>query len=69
MGFMLAHGECYGCKRFFSFNPDLVPSIRINGNREPVCQSCVDAANPQRLKNGLPPIEVLPGAYDAQECG
>jgi hypothetical protein len=67
MGFMFVVGACYGCKRPFSFNADKVPSIRINGEREPICQSCVDRVNPQRVANGLEPIVPLPGAYEAEE--
>lgn len=67
MAYMSAMGDCYGCKKVFSFNPDLVPSIPINGVREPICQDCVNTANPRRIANGLQPIVVLPGAYDPQE--
>jgi hypothetical protein len=65
---MQAYGECVGCRRLFAFNPDLVPSIRVNGTREPICQTCVDRVNPQRIANGLQPIVPLPGAYEAEEC-
>lgn len=50
MGYMLAYGECVNCRRMFSFNPDRVPSVRVNGSREPVCLGCVEAANPERAK-------------------
>jgi hypothetical protein len=60
-------GPCYSCKALFSFNPNLVPSIRINGNREPICQNCIERANPLRKANGLEEIVALPGAYDACE--
>lgn len=66
---------CVGCDRVFTYNPHLVPSIRVsrvdgqwrenpNGSKEPVCESCVRAANPIRQQNGLDPIEILPGAYE-----
>jgi hypothetical protein len=66
MGYVIAMGECFGCRRLFSFNPELVPSITPPGRteREPICQACVDRANPMRAKNGLPPIEVRRGAYE-----
>lgn len=67
MSYMQAMSACVGCGRLFSYNPELVPSIRINGVREPICQACVDAANPRRIANKLEPIRVAPGAYDAQE--
>lgn len=61
---MFALGQCYCCHGLFSFNPELVPSITVNGTREPVCRSCIELANPRRIAGGLPPIEPLPGAYD-----
>jgi len=64
MGFVYMMGVCYGCKRPFSFHPNLVPSLRINGVREPFCQSCLDKANPVRIENGLEPLVALPGAYE-----
>ncbi len=48
-----------------SFNPNKVPSIRINGRREPVCRPCVELANRERAKRGLQPFEIAPDAYDA----
>jgi hypothetical protein len=44
-----------------------VPSININGTRQPLCRSCIEVANPIRVENGLEPIEILPGAYEASE--
>jgi hypothetical protein len=67
MGFVSGYGECVGCKKPFSFNPNLVPSVRVNGVREPVCGACVEKVNPGRVANGLEPIMVLPGAYEAAE--
>jgi len=65
MGYAFAAAACIGCNRVFTFNPMRVPSITINGSREPICGDCVERANPLRLKNGLPPIEPLPDAYEA----
>jgi len=65
MGFYIATGSCIGCGRTFSFNPDRVPSSSaITGQREPICQVCVERINPVRIKNGLAPIVPLPGAYE-----
>lgn len=64
MGVYFAMSGCAGCNRVFSYNPHLVPSVIVNGTREPVCADCVAVANPLREKNGLEPIKVLPGAYD-----
>jgi hypothetical protein len=60
---VLAQGACIHCGLSFSFNPVKVPSVRLNGQREPLCEECVNWANPQRVARGLPPIEVLPDAY------
>jgi hypothetical protein len=65
MGYALCTGFCIGCNRVFSFNPMRVPSIRIKGNREPVCRDCVDRANVVRAANGLRLIVPAPDAYDA----
>lgn len=65
MGYVMAMGPCAGCHRVFSFNPTRVPSITLKGEREPICATCVERVNPERKKNGLPPIVPLPGAYEA----
>jgi hypothetical protein len=65
MGYALCHARCIGCQRLFAFNPVRVPSIRIDGVREPICQACVDRANPRRIANGLAPIIPAPDAYEA----
>jgi hypothetical protein len=73
MAYVFCYGACFGCGRVFGFNPDLVPSIPINptsgevdpaGVKEPICSVCVDVANPQRTRNGLPAIVVAAGAYE-----
>lgn len=70
-GELLACALCWSCRRPFWFNPDRVPSIPIGadgtpelgGTLQPVCQFCIGLANGKREALGLPPIEVLPGAY------
>lgn len=75
MGAYLCHSLCISCGSLFGFNPELVPSIRarqVEGRlvedpaapREAVCRRCIERANPVRVKNGLEPINILPGAYD-----
>jgi len=66
MGYAFCTGECFGCRRIFSYNPMRVPSIRhpLTNHREPVCLTCVNRVNPDRIKNGLDPIVPLPGAYE-----
>lgn len=65
MGYVSGISPCYGCKRVFHYNPMRVPSITINGSREPICQDCVTRVNPVRIANGLEPIVPFPDAYDA----
>lgn len=67
MAYMAAIGPCVGCGAMFSFNPNLVPSVVVNGVREPVCRACIERVNPVRAERGLPVFNVLPGAYDPEE--
>ena len=67
MGWMFVLGECYHCRRLFTFNAELVPSVTINGRREPFCADCVELANPVRIANGLDPIVPHPDAYEPGE--
>jgi hypothetical protein len=63
-GYVFALGPCYGCKQPFSYNPHRVPSVVVDGVREPICRGCVAIANPRRKANGLPEIVPLPDAYE-----
>lgn len=67
MGYMMAMGPCIGCKALFSFNPNKVPSVPIDGKKEPICRNCVERVNPMRIENGLEPIIPAPGAYEGEE--
>jgi hypothetical protein len=67
MGWEIVMGECCVCHRVFGFNPHRVPSVRVNGNREPVCRACVEQANVIRKAGGLDELQILPGAYDPEE--
>jgi hypothetical protein len=69
MGYVTAMGNCVVCRKLFSFNPMRVPAITIAGTKEPVCAECVELANPERIKNGLPPIIPAADAYDACDEG
>ena len=67
MGYMIAYGLCVGCKLLISFNPDYVPSIRVNGSREPLCVRCFDLWNRvHRVDRGLEPLALHPMAYEPQ---
>lgn len=64
-GFVFAMSPCVGCGLPFAYNPHKVPSLMLNGQREPICLDCVQRANPERLKNGLAPIVPQDGAYES----
>lgn len=63
-GYAFAWGSCIGCGQVFGFNPVRVPSITMDGQREPICRACVERANPRRIANGLDPIVPAPDAYE-----
>lgn len=65
--FVAVMGTCVRCDRLFSFSATKVPSVKINGTRQPLCEQCVGVLNAERVKLGLPEISVLPGAYEADD--
>jgi hypothetical protein len=67
MAYMSCMGPCVGCRRVFSFNPDRVPSLRVDGYKQPVCRDCMAKVNVERKEKGLEPFPVQPGAYEAEE--
>lgn len=62
-------GPCWSCGNVFQFHPHKVPSIVVGGERQPLCQECVDRANVLRREQGQPLIVPMAGAYDATEEG
>ena len=62
-GYAFAMGACLRCGQPFTFNPVRVPSIRVNGQREPLCRACVDALNAERVKLGLERWVIPDDAY------
>ena len=68
MGYVSLIAECGQCRQLFASNPEYVPSLRLaNGQQLVFCRDCVEAANPERERRGLPPIAVHPLAYHAAE--
>lgn len=55
---------CINCGKMFGCNPHLVPSIRIEGKKEPVCRECTEDYNRRREKEGLGTFPILEGAYE-----
>lgn len=70
-GYVMALAPCVSCGALFFFDPDRVPSLRVNaqgqldpnGRREPVCKNCWDRRQAHRRSQGLPEETLLPGAY------
>jgi len=67
MGFAFCMGGCCICKVTFNFNPDRVPSIRINGEKEPICRACHADINKLRESKGLPTFPLAQDAYGLAE--
>ena len=65
MGFVSVMGTCVVCRKVIMFNPNKVPSVRVEGKREPICRECIEEANPKRIANGLEPIVIHPDAYES----
>lgn len=69
-GYGIVVGRCVLCREMFGFNPDRVPSIitaESNGQREPVCKTCLPFFNEERERLGLPVLVVLEGSYSPSE--
>jgi len=67
-GYMIMLAGCVACSAPISCNPDFCPSIRVNGQREPICRACFDKWNQiHRIDKGLDPIALHPEAYAPTE--
>jgi hypothetical protein len=64
MSFVHVTGPCVACGRVFTFSPTKVPSIRINGEREPVCRSCFER---WKVIHNKPDHPLDSGAYEPDE--
>lgn len=64
MGYVLAMGHCISCGSPFAFNPLLVPSLRVDGQREPVCKRCAELINEMRGAKGLSTWDIDEDAYE-----
>jgi len=56
MGYAILYGRCIACKGVISFNPHTVPSLIVNGIREPLCRACANRWN-QLHPNSARPIQ------------
>lgn len=74
-GGYFATGPCCLCRVVFVFNPELVPSIPVDGEgrvtpdgvKRPLCRECVDKINAFRESQGERPVAILAGAYEPSE--
>lgn len=67
-GYMLAHGYCIACGRPITYNPNHVPSLRIDGVRHAICRHCHREWNRfHRVEKGLPEVPLHPLAYEPEE--
>ena len=65
MGYAFCVGRCCACGEAISFNPLKVPSLRIDGERQPLCRNCFDLWNEiHRINQGLDPLPIHPDAYE-----
>ena len=62
-GYEIAIAPCLVCGHMFAFNPDKVPSHRVDGKREPICSVCMETGNAERVRLGKPPHPIHPDAY------
>ena len=65
MAFVTLTSACVLCGHTFTYNPVRVPSVRVRGQREPICRPCVEWANDIRAARGLATWPVAADAYDA----
>jgi len=64
-GYVFVLGCCCACRAVIGFNPNHVPSLRVNGKREPLCPGCHKKWNEiHRVSKGLEPIEAHPDAWE-----
>jgi len=61
MGYAIIIATCIACKQTVHCNPKLVPSLRVNGQREPLCHSCATRWNQLHPENAR---EINPTAYE-----
>jgi hypothetical protein len=63
---MFVLSACVGCQQIISYNPNKVPSLSVNGNREPICKKCFNKWNEiHRTSKGLEAVYLHPEAYSA----
>lgn len=64
MGYVMGFSKCYTCNQPFGYNPNYVPSVRVDGIKEPLCKTCIEDANSKRKALGISQFPVHPQAYE-----
>ena len=65
MTYAVMMSPCLTCGRIFGYNPHRVPSLLINGERQPVCLPCIDQENRRRQLVGQDLLaDPHPDAYE-----
>ncbi len=64
MSAMFCMGYCVACRAFIAFNPVHVPSLTVNGEREPLCRSCAEL---WRTIHNRPDITIHKDAYETYD--
>jgi hypothetical protein len=60
MGYATMMGFCIACGKPISFHPHKVPSLMIDGKRQPICEGCANRWNGLHPEQARP---ILEGAY------
>jgi hypothetical protein len=64
MAYLFVMSACVVCRQPFTYNPLRVPSVVVNGTREPICRACVERANVVRRDRGLPTWPIFDDSYE-----
>ena len=64
MGYVMVAALCCSCGQLVIFNPNKVPSVRIRGEKQPLCKKCVDLVNEKRKLIKMPLFKIDPEAYE-----
>ena len=73
MGYAMVYDECLRCGYMFGFNPNKVPSFRLESSRwganvkRPVCEPCIHMINADRKRKGVRQFVIPEDAYTAIE--
>jgi len=64
-GWVTVYGLCALCRKMIGFHPHHVPSIVVNGAREPICEPCFRRVQEAQRQQGVPVTpDPPPDAYD-----